>query len=140
MNINTLEEKIRIRANEVVQGKIAKFKKSIDDALTELFGTTGMGDEQFGQLEYFEGSTRKQHACGRARLEGLKLAICDYKKPYDQHRDTKVKLPWPSELWESERERIRNELLEKMDLMQRLLVATERRSDSDVPEDAKVTT
>lgn len=141
LNLQTLEERINIRANEVVQIKINKFKKAIESALTELFGSTGMGGEQFGQLGYFEGSKGKDKEVGRMRLEGLKLAICDYKTPFEKHYDTKVFLPWPSQLWDKERDAIRTELLAKMDLLQQLLLTKERNSDADVPEgDLKETT
>ena len=132
MKIQDLEARIAERANVAVQAKIATFKKAIDDALTELFGKSGMGGEQFGQLCYFEGKEDKDYHVGRMRLEGLKLAICDYKTPYDKYRDQKIKLPWPSELWEKERDAIRTELLSKMDLMQQLLISKPRDTADDV--------
>ncbi len=137
LNTQTIEERISIRANEVVQSKINKFKKAIDVALTELFGSTGMGGEQFGQLGYFEGSTTKDKLVGRMRLEGLKLAICDYKTPYDSRKDSKVLLPWPAELWDRERDAIRTELMSKLDLVQQLLLAKSSTSDEDVPQAAE---
>ena len=137
MNIESLDQKIAKRADEVVQSKIKAFKQKIDAALVEIFGGSGYGEETFGNYGYFEGKDRPDLLTGRCKLYALKLAICD-DKPREGDSKKNDPLPWPSILWEVERDKIRKDLLDKMDLMQRLLMTKDSPSEGDVPEDTNI--
>jgi hypothetical protein len=129
MKLIDLETKLAERADAVVQEKIKVFKKEIDDALKKLFGFSSVGGDSFGQYGFFEGTKEPYWAIPRMKLAALKLAIWDRQTK----GESKVKLPWPSQLWDKERESLRDELLAKMDLMQQLLISKPRSSENDVP-------
>lgn len=129
MKLEDLETKIAVRADAAVQQKIKVFKAEIEAALTKLFGNAGSGIDRFGMYEYVETSTTKRPIVAR-KLAALRLAIRDHVKDANQSR---TELAWPKQLWQSEREDIRNDLLSKMDLMQKLLNSPPRLSDDDVP-------
>jgi hypothetical protein len=129
MKLSDLESKIAVRADASVQAKIKVFKAEIDAALNKLFGNAGSGIDRFGMYEYVETSTTKPPIVKR-KLAALKLAIRDHVKNSD---GTRTETPWPKQLWESEREDIRNDLLSKMDLMQKLLNSPVRSTADDVP-------
>lgn len=130
MKMSDLETKLADRANASVQEKIVTFKREIDAALTKLFGNGhAMGVESFGKyLRCAEGTKprNKAYAIALAKLEALKLAICE-------KDDADAPLPWPSMLWDRELEEMRTELLSKMDLMQKLLMTPQRSTTDDVP-------
>ena len=129
MKLSDLETKIAVRADAAVQAKIKVFKAEIDAALNKLFGNAGSGIDRFGMYEYVETSTTKPPIVAR-KLAALRMAILDHTKVSD---NCKTPIPWPKQLWESEREDIRNELLSKMDLMQKLLNSPVRSTADDVP-------
>ena len=131
MNIQTLEEKIAKRAGTVVQAKIKVFKAEIEAALNKLLGASRMSCESFGNYEYADTvdvGKNSQYEIAFSKYSVLKLAI------QDEHvGPPRTKKLWPRVLWDMEIENIRNELLEKMDLMQQLLVSKSQPSDDDVP-------
>lgn len=129
MKIQDLETKIAARADTAVQAKISVFKNAIDKALSDLFGKTNTGIDQFGMYEYSQ-TVSSPAPISSMKLAALKMAI----KDHDNLPDSRKKFhPWPAFLWEREREDIRNELLSKMDLMQQLLTSKQRSTDKDVP-------
>lgn len=129
-NLKDLESKIAVRANVEVQAKISRFKTAIDKALSDLFGKTSCGTDQFGNYQYAEEAAAR-YPIEFAKLTALRLAIRDHAEK--DKSNTKRLLHWPAELWEKETEAIRNDLLAKMDLMQQLLLAKPRSTDDDVP-------
>ena len=102
MNIETLEAKIKTRANERVQDRIRQFKKALDAALTDLFSARG--------------GTCSSLVCGYALSEPYRrvLAVC---------AGDDIKHCWPAELWACEEDRLRKELLGIMDEMQKTLLS-----------------
>lgn len=114
MEIKDLKEKISIRANEIVQKKINVFKSKIDEALTELFGRGHIGGEHFGSYIHFDRSTSTNKQKGKHKLFALRAAIGDTQGE-----------TWPTILWDEERDKIRNELLSQLDLIQKLLQTKE---------------
>lgn len=126
--ISELEAKLALRADSNVQKKIKDFQNDIERAVGKLFGQDDVRGD-FGSYEKLANSTgydKSKIALRQAKLAVMKLAI------QNKTEDGKF-AAWPSVLWEREREFIRNELLEKMDLMQSLLMAHPRNTDSDVP-------
>lgn len=136
MKIQDLEAKIAIKADAAVQARIREFKRNFDAALNTLFDTpSGIGGHQFGSYGKFEGRSNEENCqSGCNKLSILKLAINDM-LPDDDKTKQRKSAPWPSTLWQAERDKIRAELLEKMDLMARLIATTDRTSDGDVPEE-----
>lgn len=126
--ISELEAKLALRANDTVQKKIKAFQKDIEQAVGKLFGQDDVRGD-FGSYEKMANVTaydKSKMALRKAKLAVMNLAI------RSTTEDGKT-ATWPSILWERERESIRNELLEKMDLMQSLLMTNPRNTDSDVP-------
>lgn len=110
MNIEQLEKMIAKRANEVVQAKIAKFKAAIDAAVRELTGCGhGWGTAKFGEWGGF--FNEKHPAADPEYLAAAKALSLTMK--YDG-------TGWPAYLWRKEEQVIRDELLSKMDVFQRL--------------------
>jgi acyl-homoserine lactone acylase PvdQ len=132
MKIETIEEKIKAKANANVQAKIAKFKAAIDGAMTELLGNGDNASFTFGDYIHAE---RNSHILGAVRrLAVLRLAIQSYDQdPKDCNR--KVQRPWPASLWDVEAQTIRDDLMAKMDTMQQLLMANSKKSDDDAVPD-----
>ena len=132
MKIETIEEKINLRANENVQAKIKAFKLAITAAMKALFGP-GHCKYQFGEASFADDENRKKEKTlddYRAYSAVLRLAGKD-------SVDHKA-LPWPTVLWDIERELVRNDLMEKMDLMQKLLMTKDGGNEGDVMPDEHV--
>lgn len=127
--INDLEAKLASRADKNVQEKIAKFKSAIIKALTDLFGEQPQGQQgnlRFGHLAWYGENTTDGYAFLRAHCHVLELAI-------SETSEDNTKIPWPGILWRMEENRLRDELLAKMDLMQQLINAPPRDTTNDVP-------
>lgn len=131
--LNDLEAKLASRADKNVQDKIAKFKSAILKALTDLFGELPQGQHgnlKFGHLAWYGENTTDGYAFLRAHCQVLELAISDTS-------EENKKIPWPGILWRMEENRLRDELLAKMDLMQQLINAPARDTSNDVPHESE---
>ena len=131
--LNDLEAKLASRADKNVQDKIAKFKSAILKALTDLFGEIPQGQQgslRFGHLAWYGDNTTDGYAFLRAHCQVLKLAIAE---TYENN----TKIPWPAILWRMEENRLRDELLSKMDLLQQLINAPARDTSNDVPRESE---
>ena len=130
MNIESIEQKIALRANENVQAKIKAFEAAIVSAMTALFAPEychfTFGQCAFADEEPHKG--RKDLADHRNFAAVLRLA--------GHNKEGHQRLPWPSRLWEIERQTIRDDLMSKMDLMQKLLMTKPGATEGDAVPDA----
>lgn len=129
--LSDLETMISEKANDNVQERIKAFKAAIEKALNDLFGNTSRGIDTFGNFTYSERHP-KDCPIEYAKLTALRLAIHDH-EPKEEHTHIKRFLPWPAELWETEVDTLRNELLSKMDLLQQMLCRKSKQRPDDVP-------
>lgn len=130
-NLKDLEGKLAEQADCNVQAKIKLFKDELDAALTKLCGNGNSGFERFGLYGAAGEGTRinnPNNLVANVKREILQLAICDKVSP-----ESKTKAGWPCLLWKDEQNALQNELLAKMDLMQKLLLAKPRVCADDVP-------
>lgn len=124
MKIKDLEARIADRAHEEVNDDIIAFQKAIDKALTDLFGSGATGIDRFGSYGY--AAAKPKAEIENAKLAALKLAIENSKPSLNGGREN---LPWPAILWAAKEEKLRNDLLAKMDLI-KLLITPKRKRDS----------
>lgn len=135
--LSDLEAKLAERAETNVQAKLKVFQADIEAALSKLFGPRPAGqrgNDKFGSF-YYEDSPPDAWDFARAKRKALELAIQD--SDYNRQAGTYTKRGWPKLLWSIEAERLRDELLAKMDLMQQLINAPERDTSNDVPHESE---
>lgn len=136
--LKDLEAKLAERAEVNVQAKIKVFRADIEAALLKLFGqapSNVRNTNEFGTLYFTEPSRIDEYAFVLAKCKVLELAIQD--RDYVQRTGTTTKRPWPQILWDVEINRLRDELLAKMDLMQQLINAPARDTSNDVPHESE---
>lgn len=129
MNIETIEQKIALRANVQVQAKIKAFESAIATAMKDLFAPEYCSFS-FGECSDEEPhQSRKDLADHRVFSAVLRLA--------GENRKDRQPLPWPSRLWEIETQAIRDELMSKMALMEKLLMTKEGGNEGGAVPDTK---
>ncbi len=122
-NVKDLEAMLADRANTVVQEKIERFKRDIENAFEKLMGT-GRSEITFGNYHRHKKSSNDL----RSAAAYIACLISDH-----TDQETGKLLAWPAVLWQREQDAIRTELLAKMDLMQQLLMSKPRDTSNDVP-------
>lgn len=101
MKIETLEEQIKKRAQEEVQKRVAAFKTTVYRTIEDLLGRPSTN------TSWIKAHGKREDVRNLLRV----LASDDNTKG------------WPSELWRSEEQRLRDEILSRMDELQRVLLA-----------------
>lgn len=109
------------------------FRADIESALEKLFGPAPAeqrGSNKFGSF-YYEESQKDKWEFSRAKRKVLELSIQD--SDYSQQSGTYAKRALPQIIFECELDRLRVELLAKMDLLQQLFNAPARDTSEDAP-------
>lgn len=109
MTPERFDEQVRKRANETVQQNIQNCKRGIAVAICQLLGV--------GAPNLDRGNIR--HTLKRKEVQAV-LSILVSEKP-----DT----GWPAELWVRERARLSDEILSRMDELQKMMIAKDSRAD-----------
>lgn len=113
MDRSTFDEMVKVRANEVVQGRIKTFRQTVGKALADLHGRSC--------LFFFENALPEDHEYRGA----LKILLSD-----NPHKG------WSGKLWDTEEENQVKMILNTMDSVQRAIMAIQRKDDSkDVESD-----
>lgn len=118
MDYETIEQKVKKRANERAATKINAFKQAVSDALKELIGTNLALGAYSTALRDTPGLSDE----GRVARGCLLVLLSD--------NNTKG---WPKGIWEREAQIVRDEVFATMNEMQKMLAAREKSSDDPQP-------
>jgi len=119
MELETLEAKIKERANQDVQASIGAFRTTIRTALHKLLG--------FEIMTYDGNKLRRVGDCSpNPEIDGILAGLARGANDC-----------WPQRLWAEAEERIKADVLSTMDTLQRVLASKPSTPDDAVPAPAK---